>query len=97
MDTTDMWWKTRDGKRMKASEMSPTHMFYSLRLLYNKCVPAEFQLVAGNTQVTTQNRDHRSAMGILFGLLAQGDRMEQLSDEMLEQLVYMQKVVREKL
>lgn len=35
----DMMWRKQDGTMMLASEMQPDHMFYALRLQYNRLAP----------------------------------------------------------
>lgn len=90
----DMHWRTRDGELMLASEMNPHHLFYALRLLYNKVAPAEHRIACENAgqKITVQGDAEKQAMKIFFKLLSAPERMEKLTDHMLECLLMMRKV-----
>ncbi len=89
----DMHWTPKGQKTMKASEMTTDHMFYSLRLCYNACIPTEFKVPCKNKldRVSVENGDYKHAIRVFFKLLAKRD---DLKDEHAEQLIYMARHVR---
>lgn len=102
-DGVDMQWKTQDGKTIMASQMETRHMFYALRLLYNKSVPPQHRVgsTAGSIEVnshrTNQEIQEQRFVGIrtFFHLLTQPHRESEITDKMFLELSQMQKVVRE--
>lgn len=40
-------WVTQDGEEMRPSEMKTTHLFYSLRMIWNHTAPPALQLPGG--------------------------------------------------
>lgn len=99
----DMHWQTRDGRKMLASEMATPHLFYSLRLLYNKTVEPKYRIsIVNNTDIVSVEDDAQEAnlraIRILFKLLNarlnDPAREHEITDQMLEALILMQDVVR---
>lgn len=98
----DMHWQTQDGRKMLASQMETRHLFYSLRLLYNKSVPEEHRVSKmkdGTVMVEGDQREgNLRAIRILCKLLSKRlsdeSRDHEFTDEMLIDLAKMQEVIR---
>lgn len=90
----DMWWHPKGGKKVLASQMSTSHLFFSLRLLFNKIVPEEFRIdVKGNAQANVQgDLQIKHAIKVLFHQLAKRD---DLTDEQFVKMRYMASILRQ--
>jgi len=94
-DGIDMEWRTHDGKTLMASTMQTRHMFYALRLLYNKTVPPEYQIGGYSNPFFGERNKYGPQIQVFFHLLTQPQRESEITDEMWLDIAKMQKVVRE--
>jgi len=44
-------WKTQDGELLSPPEMKTTHLFYSLRMIWNHSMPEEYHLPGGRYNI----------------------------------------------
>jgi hypothetical protein len=94
---TDMHWHPKGKEKMLASQMETRHLFFSLRLLFNKAVPSEFRIDVDESQgMTVQVKDNETlhAIKVLFHQIGKRDN---ISDDHLEKLKYMARICRQHL
>lgn len=96
LDEMDMWWHTKDGKKMKVSEMETRHMFFALRMHFNRHVPKVYQIELHDAQkfdprpITSSDRQ---AFQIFFHQIQKRDN---ITEEQLSALSEMARVLRKK-
>jgi hypothetical protein len=93
----DMHWHPKDGRKLLASQMETRHLFFSLRQLFNKVVPPKFRIDAGggsDVKVSVADNETKHAIKILFYQIGKRDN---ISEDHLQKLKYMAKIVREHL
>ena len=65
----DMHWQPKNGAKMLVSQMETRHLFYSLRMIYNRTVPPEFRIDADADimrKVSVDGDENRAALQIMF-------------------------------
>lgn len=97
----DMWWHTKTGEKMRASEMETRHMYYSLRLLYNQTVPPQYRICELTNEQARVKGDTKKAIRILCYLLTQRfrdpARDNEWTDSMIGGFQLMSGVIKDKL
>ena len=64
----EWFWRTHDGEKLRPSEMKTSHLFYTLRMIWNHRMPEEMQ-VGRNVRrwILTQPREYLAEAIIRIG------------------------------
>lgn len=79
------WWVTNDGDKIHMGEMGTTHLFYSLRMVYNATCPEELR-VGRNPRIW---RIRRGTAMKASGLVNELSRREDIPDWMVSEIAQM--------
>jgi len=92
------WWQPATGKKIKISEMKTSHLFNSLRWVFNSLVPANLR-IDGNAAIFKIPTDQYFEKGkrILKIMFFQIGKRDNLTDEQFKKLKQMAITVREML
>lgn len=93
------YWVTKDGKRIRVSEMSTVHIYNALVLLYTKMVDLKYRIhmVKNKQKTVVKGGQEKDALHVFFIEIAKPSRENDLTEKMLEELALMQDVVTRKL
>lgn len=90
----DAYWKSSKGEKMMISDMKTSHLFNSLRLVFNQLVPSQFRIDvkdAKNFTATFQKDEGRLILKAMFHQIGLRDN---LTDAQFDKLQIMANVVR---
>lgn len=90
----DAWWVTADGKKLKVSDMQTSHLFNSLRLVYNKLVEPKHRIDVKDAKNFTATFPNEDSKHILKAMFYQIGLRENITESQLTKLVFMAEVVR---
>lgn len=95
LDELDMYWPQKNGAPIKVSQMETRHMFFALRMHFNRHVPPSYQIGLEDGKKFKPRScltDDRRAFKVFFHQIQKRDN---ITEEQLENLAHMAKVVRE--
>lgn len=94
----EMYWMIHGkGSSVLVSEMPTKHLFYATRLVYNRLVPFALRLHAREGLIATPNcfqNSMKKTLRILMFNLGKPERMDELDEWMLEELIFIQHNIR---
>lgn len=84
----DVRWVTQDGEVMKFSSMKTSHLFFSIRMIYNHSVPWGYQ-VSHSKQYDMQNFSPKQRRESLTYLITELSKRKDLEEWMKKQIQIM--------
>lgn len=96
----EMYWIPKKESPILVSEMPTKHLFYATRLVYNRLVPFALRLHIreGLIEIPSYSQNSmKKTLQILMFHLGKPERMDELDEWMLEELIFIQHHVRKHL